>query len=191
MTLLLKSWPRGVDPPKELDPRGFQLIGATVLCRLELDGVKTKTPISLQESVVKHGLTARWAELEGLDLTGPRLGPLSEGSEDAVIDASGTTFRTDLVLSFALVRGCSYQAAIVLAGTKVSGSVKLDKFAAINEQGQALHAKGLVVGGDAEFSSIEMLAAYLASDSGPALNAEGLVGDSDFRHRYPRFRPRL
>src|SRR5829696_3073638 len=118
--LLLERWPRGVDSPKRPDPHGFRLVGATVLGRLDLDGVQTRTPLSIQMSVMNEGVTARWAELEGLDFTGTSLGPLADSFAAAVIDFGGTTFRTDLVLSHAEVRGCSQDAAVILSGTKVS-----------------------------------------------------------------------
>ncbi|HST64482.1 MAG TPA: hypothetical protein VLM05_04775 [Mycobacteriales bacterium] len=116
-----------------VDPRGLRLRGATVVGRLDLDGLRIPCRVRLKDCVLADGIWLRGGQLPMLQLSGSTVGRLL--ADDLVVDGS------------MLLRRVVGTGLVGLAGARVSGRLDLTSVR-LDSEGIALLADRVVVGGD-------------------------------------------
>ncbi len=121
--------------PTDPDPRGLRVRGATVVGRLDLDGLRTGVRMQLRGCAFPEGIWLRGAALPVLDLGGSTVAGLL--ADDLVVDGS--------VL---LWRGFSAAGPVSLVGARIGGKVDLSRATLDGGGGPALVADRMTVGSD-------------------------------------------
>jgi hypothetical protein len=116
------------------DDRGLRLRGATVLGRLDLDGLRGTARLRLKDCALADGIWLRGAQLALLQLSGSVVGGLV--ADDLMVEGS--------VL---LRRGFTSTGFVGLAGARIDGKLDLTG-ARLADRGVALLADRVAVGGD-------------------------------------------
>lgn len=130
------------------DPRGLRLTGATVVGRLDLDGLRTGVRIQLRGCDFPDGIWLRGATVPLLDLGGSRVAGLS--ADDLAVEGS--------VL---LWRGFAATARVSLVGARIGGKLDLAR-ARLTAAGAALSADRVAVGGDLILDEAEVTGGAVA-----------------------------
>jgi hypothetical protein len=178
---------RLVDDP---DPRGVRLAGAHITGMLDLDGARCNLGLDLQQCWLDRPITARYAQLPQLILSGSRM---------PALDAEGLQVDGSVLLSGIRITGDNQAGGIRLYGARVGGDLNCDGAQLHNKTGPALCAEGLQVEQavflragfeatgaglagavrllGARISRLECDGAKLRNDSGPALRSDSIVVD--------------
>ena len=178
---------RLVDDP---DPRGVRLVGAHITGMLDLDGARCNLGLDLQQCWLDRPITARYAQLPQLILSGSRM---------PALDAEGLQVDGSVLLSGVRITGDNQAGGIRLYGARVGGDLNCDGAQLHNKTGPALHGEGLQVEqavflrdgfeatGAGEAGTVQLLGARISrlecdgaklrNDSGPALRADSIVVD--------------
>ncbi|WP_307867881.1 hypothetical protein [Umezawaea beigongshangensis] len=158
----------------------LRLIGANVVGRLALEGVRVRPVVDLLDCVFQQPVDLRMAELVGLRLRGCRVPGLlgrnlrvhSDLALEAGFTCDGLVDLTDgavdgtLRLAGAVLRGTDAGHALLAARLRVSGSVQA---VALRSTGE-VRLRGANVGG-----SVHLGGARLINPGGDALEASGVV----------------
>ncbi|GAA3464400.1 hypothetical protein GCM10018963_64130 [Saccharothrix longispora] len=171
----------------ELDPRGIRLMRARITGVLDLDGLRTDTPLILVECVLAEPFTAIQARVATLSFSGSHL---------STVHADGLRGDGSLILRGATVRGSGEGGALRLLGARIGGQLDCTQAEIVNDTGPALAADGLhvdsdlflrgaTVRGSGGNGAVRLLGARISgqfacagaevvNDTGPALHADGL-----------------
>jgi hypothetical protein len=120
------------------DPHGVRLAGARVTGVLDLDGVRCSLGLDLRQCWLDRPITARFARLPQLTLSGSRM---------PALDAEGLQVDGSVVLSDVRITGDNQAGGIRLYGAHIGGDLNCDGAQLHNQTGPALKAESLQVGG--------------------------------------------
>ncbi|WP_372671126.1 hypothetical protein [Amycolatopsis kentuckyensis] len=121
----------------DLDPRGFQVVGARVIGQLDLDHVSAVTGLDLYRCALPDGIVCRDARLRYLHLNGSLLSSL---------DADGLRADSDLLMRDTAITGAGERGALRLLGAQIGGTLELDRATITGTEGPAVDAERLRVG---------------------------------------------
>jgi hypothetical protein len=174
----------------DLDPRGVRLRGARLDHNLDLDDVRTATPLQLIDCHIDR-ITARRAHLSHLDLT---------GAHTSALQADNLHLDHDLNLTRLHATSTDPDGAIRLRGAHISGTLYCAGARLTSSDGPALDADRLQVDGGVYLNDgfqangaspkgvvrllgghisgqLDFGGARLTSSDGPALHADGIQVD--------------
>jgi hypothetical protein len=121
--------------PTDPDPRGLRIRGATVVGRLDLDGLRTGSRIQLRRCEFPDGISLRGATVPLLDLGGSTVAGLV--ADDLVVEGSAL-----------LWRGFRTVGALSLVGARIGGKLDLGRARLDGRGGPALVGDRMTIGSD-------------------------------------------